>query len=210
MIKWTTIIVALLGIPLTWWAVQASTVPPPVLAPDESPPVNPFSDGIAASGTVEAASRNIRVAAPEPGQIATLFVRAGEQVKAGDPLFQLDARLTDAEFAMAEAAVAVAEQELERLRAMPRPEEVVRVQAASDEATARLAHKRLEHERALRLYSRNVLSHQELGDAILALDVAAAAKAQAQADLKRVQSGPWKHDLAVAEAASGRRRPRPT
>ncbi len=204
MIKWTTIIAALLGIPLTWWAVQASTVPPPVLAPDESPPVNPFSNGIAAPGTVEAASRNIRVAAPEPGQIATVFVRVGEQVKAGDPLFRLDTLLTEAELAKAEAAVAVAEREVERLRGMPRPEEIARLQAALDEATARLAHKRLEHERALRLYSRNVLSHQELGDAILALDVAAAGQRQAQADLKRAQAGPWKHDLAVTEAASRR------
>ncbi len=36
---------------------------------------------------------------------------------------------------------------------------------------------------------------------MLALDVTRAGQAQAQADLDRVRSGPWKHDLNVAEAA---------
>ncbi len=163
MIKWTTIVAALLGIPLTLWAVQASTVPPPVMAPDESPPINPYSSGIAAAGTVEAASRNVRVAASEPGQIARVFVCVNDTVKAGDPLFQLDARLTDAELAKAHAAVVVAQRELERLRDMPRPEEVARLRAVLDEATARLEHKRREHERARRLYAAQCAQQSRTG-----------------------------------------------
>ena len=200
MIKRTTIIAAVLGIPLTIWAVQASTVPPPVLAPDETPPVNPFSSGIAAPGTVEAASRNVRVAAPEPGRIDRVFVGVNELVKAGDPLFRLDPRLTEAELANAEAAVVVAQRGLERLRGMPRPDEVARHQAALDQATARWEHRRRVHERSRRIHARGALSDQELGDAALALDEAAAGRVQAQADLDRVRAGAWKHDLIVSEA----------
>jgi HlyD family secretion protein len=206
MIKWTTIIAAVLGIPLTLWAVQASILPPPVLAPDASPPVNPFPGGIAAPGTVEAASRNVRVAAPEPGRIACVFVRVNEPIKAGDPLFQLDPRLTEAELAKAEAAVAVAQRELERLRGMPRPEEVARLRAALDEATARWEHRRRERERASRIHSRGALSDQEFNEATLKLNEAVAGRAQAQADLDRVRAGAWKHDLTVAEAAMHRAR----
>ncbi len=200
MIKWTTIFAAVLGIPLTWWAVQASTMPPPEIAPDETPPANPFRDGIAAPGTVEAASRNVRVAAPEPGQIVRVFVEVNQSVKMGEPLFELDSRMTQADLARAEAAVVVTQRELERLRGLPRPEEVARLQAVLDEATARFEHKRRECERARRIHARGALSSQELGDAVLALDQAVAGRTQAAVDLKRVRAGAWKQDLDVAEA----------
>ncbi len=186
MIKWTTIIAALCAIPLTLWAVQASTVPPPVLAPDEAPPLNPFKDGIAAPGTVEASSRNVRIAAPEPGQVARVLVRVNQLVKAGDPLFQLDARLIEAELAKAEAAVAVADRELERLRGLPRPEDVARLAAALDETIAKLDHRRREHDRVRRLHLRGAVSDQELNEAALALNVALTGRSQAQTELDRV------------------------
>ncbi len=204
MFKWTTIIAAVLGIPLTLWAVQASTLPPPVLAPDESPPVNPFPSGIAAPGMVEAASRNVRIAAPEPGRIARMFVQVNALVKAGDPLFQLDPRLVEAELARAEVAVIVAQRELERLRGMPRQEDVARLQAALDEATARWEHRRREHERARRIHSRGALSEQEFNEANLKLNEAIAGRSRAQADLNRVMAGAWKYDLLVAEALLSR------
>jgi HlyD family secretion protein len=201
MIKLITILAALLGIPVALWAVAASTLPPPALAPDEAPPVNPFPRGIAAPGTVEAASGNIRVAAPEPGRIDRVFVQVNDRVQAGDPLFQLDPRLAQAELAKAEAGVDVARQDLERLRAMPRREEVARLQAALDQATARWDHRRQELERSRRVRARGALSEQELGEAALALNEAIAGRAQAQAELDRVRVGAWEHDLLVAQAA---------
>ena len=131
MLKWVSIIAAVLGIPLAFWAVMASTQPAPVLAPDESPPVNPFPRGLAAPGTIEAASRNIRVAAPEPGLIAKVLVQVNDVVKSGDPLFQLDPRPTEAELAKAEAGVEISRQNLERLRAMPRAEDVTRLRSGA-------------------------------------------------------------------------------
>jgi multidrug resistance efflux pump len=200
MLKWVTIILALLGIPLAVWAVLASTLPPPVLAPDESPPANPFPRGIAAPGAVEAASRNIRVAAPEPGLIVKVFVKVNDVVNSGDPLFQLDPRATQAELVEAEASVGISQRSLDRLRARPRPEEKARLEAALGRASARLDHRRRERERAQRIRSRGALSEQELGEADLALDEAIADRAQAQAELDLVRAGSWNHDLLVAEA----------
>lgn len=201
MIKWATIIAAVLGIPAALWAVAASSLPPPVLAPDGSPPVNPFSSGIAASGTVEAESRNVRVAPPEPGRISRVFVQVNDSVKAGDPLFQLDPRLTEAELARTDAGVEIARRELERLRAMPRKEDLARLQAAVNLATARLDHSRKERERARRMQLRGALSDEEFGETALALDEAIAGQTQAQSELDRVRAGAWKHDLLVSEAA---------
>jgi HlyD family secretion protein len=201
MFKLMTIVAALLGVPVALWAVAASTLPPPVLPPDESPPVNPFASGIAAPGTVEAASRNVRVAAPEPGRIARVFVQVNEPVTAGAPLFQLDPRLIKAELAKAEAGVEVARRDLARLRALPRPEDVARLQAALDQATARWDHDRREQERAQRIRSRGALSDQESGAADLALNEATAGRAQARAELDRARAGAWNYDLMVTEAA---------
>ena len=200
MLKWVTIIAAVLGIPLALWAVVASTRPAPALAPDESPPVNPFPRGLAAPGTIEAGSRNIRVAAPEPGLIAAVFVQVNDAVKPGDRLFQLDPRPAEADLARAGAGVEVSRRALERLRAMPRAEDVARLEAALGRAAARLDHRRRERERAQRIRSRGALSEQELGEADLALDEAVADRAQAQAELDLVRAGSWRHDLTVAEA----------
>ena len=130
MFKWVSIVAAVLGIPLAFWAVMASTQPAPVLAPDESPLVNPFPRGLAAPGTIEAASRNIRVAAPEPGLIAKVLVQVNDLVKFGDPLFQLDPRPTESELTKAEAGVEISRRNLERLRAMPRAEDLTRLRGA--------------------------------------------------------------------------------
>jgi HlyD family secretion protein len=199
-LKWVTIIAAVLGLPLALWAVVASTQPAPDLTPDEPPPVNPFPRGLAAPGTVEAGSRHIRVAAPEPGLIAGVFVQVNDAVKPGDPLFQLDPRPAEADLAKAAAGVEVARRALERLRARPRPEDVARLEAALGRAAARLDHRRRERERAQRIRSRGALSEQEFGEADLALDEAVADRAQAQAELDLVRAGSWRHDLAVAEA----------
>jgi HlyD family secretion protein len=200
MLKWVSIVAAVLGIPLALWAVMASTQPAPALAPDESPPVNPFPRGLAAPGTVEAASRNIRVAAPEPGLIAKVLVQVNDAVKSGDPLFQLDPRPAEADLAKAEAGAEISRRNLERLRAMPRAEDVTRLRAALGRATARADHRRRERERALRIRDRGALSAQELAEADLAVDEAVADQAQAQAELNLLQAGSWEHDLRVAEA----------
>ena len=200
MFKWVTIGAAVLGIPLALWAVVASSHPAPSLAPDEAPPVNPFPRGLAAPGTVEAASRNLRIAAPEPGLIARVFVQVNDVVKPGDPLFQLDPRTAEAELAKSQAGVEVSRRNLERLRAMPRSEEVARLRAVLGRAMARLDHRRRERERAQRIRSRGALSEQEFAEADLALEEAVAERDQAQAELDAVLAGSWKHDRMVAEA----------
>jgi HlyD family secretion protein len=200
MVKWVTFVFALLGVPVALWAVVASRVPPPALAPDEKIPVNPFPRGISAPGAVEAASRNVRVAAPEPGLIEKVFVQVNDVVKAGDPLFQLDTRLVEADLAKAEAALEVSRRSLDRLRAMPRPDEVARLQAALNQATARADHKRRAHESAQRMHTGGALSAQKFGESDLALNECVAEQAQAQAALDLVRAGTSKHDLLVSEA----------
>ncbi len=190
MMKPVTIVAAMLGLAVALWAVVASSTSPPIVEPNDAPPANPFKNGIASTGAIEAMSRNIRVAAPEPDLIAKVFVQVNDAVKAGDSLFQLDARIAEADLAKALTEVQVSQQELARLRAMPRPEDLAKLQASLEQANARYEHARREKERAQRIHTRGALSEQEFSESSLALDEAVATRSQARAELDRAGAAP--------------------
>jgi multidrug efflux pump subunit AcrA (membrane-fusion protein) len=70
--------------------------------------VSEFSDTIAAVGVIEASTENIAVGTPISGTVPKVFVSAGEVVKAGDPLFELDTRHLLAELEVRKQARSVA------------------------------------------------------------------------------------------------------
>src|ERR1051325_1793922 len=134
MFKWLTIAVAGLGVIVAVYTAATSHEALPAPLPAEPPSVNPFPSGVAATGLVEAASRNVQVAPPEAGLVTKVFVQVNDAVKAGDPLFQLDTRPLDADLIRANAACAAAKAELARLTAQPRAEDVPPLEAAVDQA----------------------------------------------------------------------------
>ncbi len=75
--------------------------------PPAPPPVSEYSDSVAAVGLVEASTENISVGTPLAGVVATVFVAPGQNVKKGDPLFELDVRQLRADLDMKQRALAV-------------------------------------------------------------------------------------------------------
>src|SRR5437763_11750877 len=108
MIKWGSILFAIAGLTVGVYTAATATREAPKVPLDGQPSVNPFDHGIAATGVVEAASRNIAIAAPEAGLVTRVFVEVGQRVKAGDPLFELDPRPPQAELLKAQADRAAA------------------------------------------------------------------------------------------------------
>ena len=92
----------------------------PVAAPVSPPPSKPFAHVVSGAGLVEAASENIAIGTPLPGVVERVFVRVGQIVKAGEPLFSLDQRQVDAEIAARLAAVEVARTRIDELQALER------------------------------------------------------------------------------------------
>ncbi len=201
MIKWLTILVACLGLGVALYAVategQDRVVPP---APAAPPSVNPFARGIAAAGTVEAASRNIAIAPPEGGLVAEVFAPVGGSVKRNDPLFRLDTRLLEAELVRARSAEVASAARLARLKAQPRAEDVPALEAAVARATAQLADAEDQLEDTRRAATSQAVSASEMSRRSFAVDVARAELRQNDARLKLVQAGAWGPDVAVAEA----------
>jgi HlyD family secretion protein len=99
---------------------RAQTNEPPV-----APPRAIFDERVAAVGLVESRSENISIASHLPGVVERVFVKVGQEVKAGDPLVKLDTRALEAARAERESDVASR-------------------QAAAVTATARARHARAE------------------------------------------------------------------
>jgi len=79
--------------------------------PPAAPPISEFSRTVAAVGLVESSTENISVGTPLSGVVTRVFVTAGQSVKDGEPLFELDARHLRADLHVKREALAVARAE---------------------------------------------------------------------------------------------------
>jgi HlyD family secretion protein len=77
--------------------------------PPVAPPVSAFADRVAAVGLVEASTENISIGTPLAGVVTNVFVTAGQTVRRGQPLFQIDTRQLEADLAVRQHALAVAQ-----------------------------------------------------------------------------------------------------
>ncbi len=75
--------------------------------PPASPPVSEYADAVAAVGLIEASTENISLGTPLAGVVARVFVAAGQPVKKGDPLFELDLRQLRADLDVKQRTLAV-------------------------------------------------------------------------------------------------------
>lgn len=97
---------------------------PPIPSIPFAPPKPPYDSYIAASGLIEAASENVPIGVPNGQIVENVFVKAGDFCKKGDPLFQLDTRVFNAQIKQAETEVDTSKAQLHKLIQAPRPEEV--------------------------------------------------------------------------------------
>jgi HlyD family secretion protein len=167
------------------------------------PSVNPFANGIAATGVVEGASRNIPVAAPEGAVATRVLVEVAQVVKAGEPLFELDPRSLQAELIKARAARDAAAASLARTEAEPRPETIPPLEAAAQNARAEVADWTDQYERFQEAMKQTHTGDMELTRRRFALDGARARLTEAEARLTLARAGAWSKEVDVARAALG-------
>lgn len=171
---------AIAGAALGVWAVTAGRTEAPLVAPQRTPASAPRTAAspayIGASGIVEAESENVAVGASVAGVVAQVFVAPGDVVRAGAPLFEVDAR-----DARSELAVRVAATDTARQRAAA-------LEAALVEARAQQTNERRRAERAEQLAEQRALSQEDADARRAAAEVADARVARAAAELAEARA----------------------
>ncbi|HWG46441.1 MAG TPA: biotin/lipoyl-binding protein [Gemmataceae bacterium] len=173
---------------------NASALPP--LPPAEAP----YEENLAATGIVEASTTNIAVASPVQGILARLFVRAGQRVAVNEALFALDDRPLRAERRVRETRLATARAELDRLRHLPRAEELPSSAARIREAQAMLHERTLHHDRAKEQFKKNLIGEDEWERSQAMMVAAREQLARAEADDRLLKAGASATDQAIARA----------
>jgi HlyD family secretion protein len=85
-----------------------------------TPPIqvasSPYASSVAGAGLVEASTGNIAIGTPVSGIVMAIYVKVGDQVKVGDPLFKIDDRDLQARLVTARARVNQAAAALQKPR----------------------------------------------------------------------------------------------
>jgi HlyD family secretion protein len=170
--KYLLPLLAVGGVTFAIWTVVASSQPTPAAPPVAQPSQAPFGSFVAGAGIIEASTENIAVGTPVSGVVTDLFIRVGQAVRVGDPLFKLDDRNLKAELAVRQTALQQAKERLARLRSMPRPEEVPEAQARVKEAEASLADVRNQLALVESVKDKRAISEEELWRRRYAVQVA--------------------------------------
>jgi HlyD family secretion protein len=166
------------------------------------PPTRPDSvKMIAGSGLVEARRENIPIGVNIPGVVTEVFVKKGENVKSGAPLFRTDDREFKSMLAVREAELAAAKAQLHKLIVSPRPEDIPPAKAATLEAEARMDDAEAALARTERLFQRQMIAASDYDKDRYGYYAAKATYAKAKADLERILAGSWKEDIEIARAA---------
>lgn len=199
-VKYVVPLLAVLGAGLavvTVLAQQKKVVPAPPVA---QPAPAPYAANVPGAGLVEPSTENIAIGTNIAGVATKVLVKAGDRVKAGDPLFTIDDRAQRAELAMREAAVQAAEAQVGRLTALPRAEDIppaeARLVAAESDAGDQDAKLRMVET----VTDKRAVSAEELSIRRFAVLSAKARLAEARAQVDLLKAGAWKPELDIARA----------
>ena len=180
--------------------IKASSQPDATTAivPAASDPA--FEVQAAAPAVIEPAARVTQISSDRPGIIRRIAVKAGDNVEAGQILFELDTEEARSQVELREADLAMAQAQLDDLKAGTRAEKREEALAIVQAAQARLAKCRFDFERIDKLQKANSATVGEVQDAQAALDVAKADVRRTQAMVDLTLAGPTTTELKQAEA----------
>ncbi len=199
--RYLLITLAVAGLIFSIYTVVRARRVPPAAEPVVSPPTVPRGlRAIAGAGLVEAKWENIPLGTLVAGVVTGVNVKRGDMVKQGDVLFRLDDRDLKAQLLVAEANLAAAVAQHERLKAAPQQGDIPTSEAAVAEAQARYLDSEVTYRRSETLFTRNAEAAQDRDHDRYAYLANKATLARMEADLKRLKLT-WEKDKEVYGAA---------
>ena len=193
-------VIAITGIVLVIVTVVKQVPRVPIAAIAIAPPKSPFDLRISGIGTVLPASDVVSVGTAIAGVVMEVAVSEGQQVNVGDLLFRIDGRQTQADLAVANARLAVAQGKFSGVKALPRATTLREAQAVVASAKAQLVDAQGRLKRLADLGLEAATSRNEQPRLEYELAAAQAGFDRAQAQLEEVKQGAWMEDLDVAKS----------
>jgi len=192
---------AVAGLIFSIYTVVRARRTPPAAEPVISPPTVPRGfRAVAGAGLIEAKRENIPLGTLVAGVVTEVHVKRGDIVKKGAPLFRLDDRDLKAQLLVAEANLAAAEAQYERLKAAPQQGDIPTSEAAVAEARAHYVDADVAYRRSEALFERNAEAAQDRDHDRYAYLANKATLTRMEADLKRLKLT-WEKDKEVYRAA---------
>lgn len=155
-------------------------------------------DNATVQGYVE--GEYVYVSSPLPGALLKLHVDRGQQVKAGDPLFELESTPELSARDQAKRQLEEAKATLADVRKGQRPTEIAALEAQIGQAKASLAYSESEYARLQPLEASGGASVQEMQKAQASRDADRQRVAQFEAQLKTAQLGARSDQVEAADA----------
>lgn len=198
--KYTLPFVAIAGFVFALYIVRADNRPVPVAQPVKDPSESPFPSFVSGSGLIESESENVDIGSPVAGLVTKVFVKVGDHVEAGDPLFQLDDRAIKAQLTVQESLLASSQARLAKVASLPRPVDIAPLEATVQNAAANLADLQAQLTLRENLPDKRAVSADEMSRRRYSVAEADAALKTAQANLAQMKAGAAQPDIEVAKA----------
>src|ERR1700704_1796399 len=109
-------ILAVIGIAIAMFMVIKGNDTPPASKPVVQSARAPYTSYIFGPGIVEASTENIAIGTPVPGIVTAVYVKWGDRVSTGDPLFTIDSSDLKAQLLPTLARVKEAEANLAKVK----------------------------------------------------------------------------------------------
>ncbi len=198
---------AVAGVVFAVYTAKSSSRPIEPAAPVADPARSPFTQPVAGAGIVEASTQNITIGTNIPGVVTNVLVKAGDKVKQGAPLFTIDDRSLKADLAVrkasvmaAQASLAIANENLSKLKALPRVEELPPKEARVAEMEAMLEDMRSQFAKIAAVTDERAVSKEDKDKRRTAVTMAEAKLSEAKTDLLLAKAGAWKPDIEIQQA----------
>jgi multidrug resistance efflux pump len=207
-------VLAVAGVAFAIFTVVRGNRATPIAPPAAQPSQAPYAYYVAGAGIVEAFSENIAVGNVVGGVVKEIYVKVGDNVTAGQPLWLIDDRDLQADLEVKRAATEAkqaavlskqalldaAQAKYDRLKQMPRPEEIPAAQARVDADLHGLADAQDQLKLLQNVTDPRAISQDDMDRRQHAVEIAQAKLAESQANMALLKAGSWDQDLKVATA----------
>jgi HlyD family secretion protein len=164
-----------------------------------SHPVSPFKSSIFGVGIVEASSTNISLGAPSNRLVTDILVKVGSRVKKGEELIRFDDKDLKAKLKQEEINFDIALIEYDKLKLLPRQEDLNVAKATLKKAEISLQEAQSEVNNVKGLEISKAIKSEEIDRRKFELDKATANYDQAEATYEKIARGATDEDLTIAE-----------